>query len=96
MTSAGTLLTELRRSNASGIHNHKPSRSTQRRKAIEMTLMNDDPRSLDDIDEPTADDLRQIELDEDDFDADDDYDDYYPENYDDDDELDEYELDDLD
>lgn len=51
--SKGNMLTELRRSNAAGIHAHKPSRSQSRRIAIEEGL--DMPTSWEDTGEQEED-----------------------------------------
>lgn len=53
----GKHLTELRASSAAGIHNHKPTRSETKRKAIEMSQFDGDYVGL----EPTTEDLNEIE-----------------------------------
>jgi len=61
----GNYLTELRRSNAAGIHDHQPSRSESRRLAIlesEEDMPNEDYDPTDfEVLEPTEDDLREID-----------------------------------
>jgi hypothetical protein len=53
----GRQLTELRRSNAAGIHNHQPTRSETKRRAIQMSEFDGDYAGL----EPTKEDLLDIE-----------------------------------
>lgn len=56
----GQMLTELRRSNAAGIHGHQPSRSVQRRNAIMEEVEMTDPEDY--IPEPKDEDIWELEL----------------------------------
>lgn len=66
--SRGRYLSELRRSNAAGIHNSKPTRTVLKKSAIkeelDMSILDQD--YLDAI-EPTDEELRAIELDEEEY-----------------------------
>lgn len=55
----GQILTELRRSNAAGIHDHRPARSEERRRAIAMSYLDED--YLTDVEGPSLMDLADIE-----------------------------------
>lgn len=68
----GRYLSELRRSNAAGIHENRPARSISRRDAIQQSIEEDSVFGILDEDdlwaneeeidrEPTEDDLREIE-----------------------------------
>lgn len=63
----GQMLTELRRSHASGVHDHVSTRSELRREAITMSMLDldyPDDTPVDEDREPTAKELDDIALEE--------------------------------